>query len=827
MMKFKNIFALIAVVLFATACQDDDLVSVPSNKPAAIGDEIVFGGRAGFENGNPDSRTVYSGEIYQVGNVKFERIDWTEGDKIEIYSPEAANGPTSHYQINNWSSGNEDEQSDYTYLTREGDSGLQWGTGSDEEGTHHFYAMYPSSKMFDANSESNVASGVKMEGTIVKGIIPIKQDPINVVTTKVTDANGKETGAENIEAQPNMNFAYMVARSTATRGKGSVDLTFVPIVTAVKVTMTLPETTTNNGVTSKPQTVYVANVRVEGKGIAGSFSADLDETKWTGIYPSCTNSPQATDQITLSLWQTVTDESGNETTRPLSVKAGGQLTFTVFMLPGADINSLKVSFDNGGGYVGKTLAGTSLFPKHKKTVINGLQLPVTGFTPSYGNWMSQLVETTPFARLSIPGAGAAFSKGGSDGYKAQTLSFDELWNKGIRAFEIITDRQAGTNFGNESVRCNNQAVSGTTVSSVLSNVANKLNNSEECAVLVFTYQPTGSWSYKRNPETYVNNLCGYFEKNYTDYLVKYRPDLTLKEAKGKIIVIVRPSQLDEDTQEQRTAAINAANNSGVADKILVVDGCGTAKDKWGTRGYSNNNSPSPEQGTYSWKDSNVEKAIANNSWPSVTKVDAEFNYGINIAEGETEYQIWYQEWARVVPDSDKDGEDDVVTKFGSYYWRDSYNEKFNDVKKTFDMALSGEYDGSNPGKGPYVFVNVLSGFYVTTASGFSNSYKPLDPSNNSYYNGGSIGDIQSLSQDLNEAFYQYVLSKKDKTGATGIVMMDFVANQLEYNSDGVTPKNAGSFYLPGVIINNNYMFNTVEVPEAPAPGGSTDDEEEA
>lgn len=833
MMKFKNIYALIAVVLFATACQDDELVPSPNNKPAEIGDEIVFGGRAGFENGNPDSRTVYSGEIYQVDNVKFERIDWTEGDKIEIYSPEAANGPTSHYQINNWSSGNEDDQSDYTYLTREGDSGLQWGTGSDEEGTHHFYAMYPSSKMFDANSESNVASGVKMEGTIVKGIIPIKQDPIKVVTTKVTDANGKETGAENIEALPNMNFAYMVARSTATREKGSVDLTFVPIVTAVKVTMTLPETTTNNGVTSKPQTVYVANVRVEGKGIAGSFSADLDETKWTGIYPSCTNSPQATDQITLSLWQTVTDESGNETTRPLSVKAGGQLTFTVFMLPGADINSLKVSFDNGGGYVGKTLAGTSLFPKHKKTVINGLQLPVTGFTPSYGNWMSQLVETTPFARLSIPGAGAAFSKGGSNGYKAQTLSFDELWNKGIRAFEIITDRQAGTNFGNESVRCNNQAVSGTTVASVLKDVVDNLSDSEECAVLIFTYQPTGNQSYKRNPETYVNNLCGYFEKNYTDYLVKYRPDLTLKDAKGKIIVIVRPSQLDEDTEAQRTAAINAANESAIADKILIVDGCGTAKDKWGTRGYSNNETASPEQGNVDyrgrWETNNVEYSIVNNTWNTVTKVNAEYNYGVNIAENEKEYQIWYQEWARVVPDSDKDGVDDVVTRYSSTaYWRDSYNEKLNDAKKAFDMALSGEYDGSIPGKGPYVFVNVLSGFYTTTASGFSNSYLPLDPTDNySNYAGGSIGDIQGLSTDLNEAFYQYVLSKKDQTGATGIVMMDFVANQLEYNSDGVTPKNAGSFYLPGVIINNNYMFNTVEVPEAPAPGGSTDKEEDA
>ena len=830
-MKFKYIYALIAAVLFTTACQDDELVSSTIQQPAAIGDEIVFGGRAGFENSDPNSRTVYSDEIYEIEEngkkIKFERIDWIEGDKIEIYSPDAANGPTSHYRITGFVSGDESENDgtnkgeDYAYLIREGNSGLQWAEGIDDEGTHRFYAMYPSSKMFDPNSESNVAKGVYMDGSIVKGIVPIEQNPIKVDT--ILSGN-----IYKYVAKPNMDFAYMVAKNTAKRTDGAVNLSFVPIVTAVKVELSLPTSTINEeGITTTPNTINVAWVRVEGKGIAGSFSTDL--ANWNATYPSCTNSDAATDVVTLKLWQ---GEEGNQ--KPLAVKAGSSLTFTVFLLPGADISSLKVSFSDGSGWVGKTLSGNKIFPAHKKTVIKDLHLPISKFKMNVGAWMSQLDSMTVFNRLSIPGAGAAFSYNGADGYKAQNLKFGELWNAGIRAFEIITDRQEGTDFGSEAVRCNNQAVSGVTVGSVMKEVTDSLTKyKKECAVLIFTYQPSSN-DYPREPETYVSNLCSYFETNYTNYLEKYRPDLTLDEAQGKVIVIVRPSQIDEDTDAERTAALTAATNSTVGDKILVVDGCGTAKDKWRTRGYSYNGNESPEQGKFTglfgygrWDDNNIERAISNQSnWANVNKMtDNVYAYDVND-EG---YQIWYQEWARVVPDSDKDGLDDVITNFGNYYWRDSYNEKLADVKKTFDMALSGQYNGGVGSiGGPYVFVNTLSGLYVSTR--YSDSYKPLDPStwgiDGSFYTGGSQGDIAGLAQDLNEAFYQYVLSKGDQTGATGIVMMDFVANKLETDTNG-NPTNAGSYYLPGVIINNNFMFNTVAVPDPPAPGDKTEEEEEA
>ena len=795
---------LCAAAVSFTSCIEENLENFT---PAEKGDEIVFGARAGFENSDPETRTVYSDKDYTVGDVKFERIDWVDGDMIEIFSPEALNSKMSHYKITGLKSGDEaagttGKGSDYANLERYQSSGLQWGKGKDENGTHDFYAMYPSSKLFDESAESNVAQGVKMDGTVVKGIVPISQTPssFDVSTTG---------GTTQCIAYPDMRYAYMVAKSSSTPSANNVSLSFVPIVTAMEVELVMPTAGSN------VNTVNIAEIRVEGKGIAGSFASDL--AGWTETYPTCTVG-DGSDQIAISMWQTASDGSRS----PLKMAPGSKLRFTVFLLPGSDIESIKISFSDGSaGFMGKTLSGTTtspVVPKYKKTIINNLHLPTKGFELEVGNWMSQLDQDTPFNRLSIPGAGGAFSKDGGNGYSSQTLGFEDLWNTGIRAFEIITDRQAGNDFGSESLRCNNQAVSGWTVDTVMENIIAKLANSNECAVLIFTYQPTGSTTYPRDPATYVTNLSNYF-KTYSKQLVKYTPDLTLKNAQGKIIVIVRPSQRDEDTADEMSAALTAVESAEMNDKILVVSGCGTAKDKWRARNYSLNNSSSPEQGSVksSWGrlscgTNDVENAIIGETpWSSISKDAAKFNYPTNSS-----YEIWYQEWARVVKDVDDDGEDNKAHTFGSYSWYESYNEKLSDAKKAFDLAMAGT---SN-----YVFVNSLSGFYVS--SSFNNSYKPLNPSstilNGSFYEGGSQGDIAGLAADLNEDFYQYVLSKGDQTGATGIVMMDFVSNTL--NADG---SNTGSYYLPGVIVNNNFKFNPIEVPTVDPDKKPTDPEEEA
>ena len=161
MKNFRLIYALLAATLFITACSDEELIN-EGRVPAADGSEIIFGGRAGFENSDNGSRTIYTGVTYTHGGKTYERIDWIDGDKIEIYSPEASNGPSSHYKITSFTTGDENEGtsgkgSDYAYLERLNESSLQWNG----DGDHTFYAMYPSASMF-VNEDGTINTNLVM-----------------------------------------------------------------------------------------------------------------------------------------------------------------------------------------------------------------------------------------------------------------------------------------------------------------------------------------------------------------------------------------------------------------------------------------------------------------------------------------------------------------------------------------------------------------------------------------------------------------------------------------------------------------------------------------
>lgn len=764
--NMKSIYRIAAlmcatVVPFISCVDEEDIVN-----PAKVGDEIIFGARAGFENADPDSKTVYSGEFYTVGTTKFERIDWvdkadgaTMWDKVEVYSPEAKLGPTAHYDVNNSKAAG--EQNDYAYLTAVGGYSLQW-SGED---THHFYAMYPSSEVFaDLPDYNTLQQGVKMNGTTLMGTIPAVQNP-----SKVTNTDG------NYVFEPDMRYAYMAAKSSATIEDETVSLNFVPIVTAINLTFTAS------------QEIKVAEIRVTGDGIIGDFTANLSETSWTGTYPVCTNdATKSGDVITVSAWQK--DADGN--LLPTTVAAGKSLTFTVFLRPGADYTKLKFSISpNGASYVGKTLANGITIPRNKKTVISGVALPANVEWDA-SKWMEFVDDATLIKKLSLPGSGGSFSYGSSDNtgnYKSQTLTFDQQWQMGIRAFEVITDRQEGSDFASEYLRCNNKVVSesGTnlTVSTVVSRVLAKLAaNPKETAMLIFTYQPGGLGAPNRNPGIYMTNAMAYFNTLTSDKLVLFSPDLTMGQARGKLMIVVRPTQNDEDDASDWTAVTNAIKGTN-ASKILAVNGCGTGKDKWGARGYNVNgkraydisNGHGSGEGIFEYymKQGDYIRPTATTN-PS--KTATRFNYPTN-----TSMECWFQEWARVV------GQDVIYTGTSpDTYWFESYTEKLANAQEAFTMAISGNYPN-------YVFINSLCGYLAG-----SDNTESITPSTGITY-GGSGGNIKALAEKLNVDFYNFVLESgmEQATGPTGVVLMDYVSAS---EADG------GSYYLPGVIITNNFKF---------------------
>lgn len=826
MKKIYMLSALMCASVFSfTGCIEE---TFENPVPANDGDEIVFGARAGFENRGTDTKTIYAGgggfvtenDFYSANGKNFERIDWIDGtDRIQISCPEAGGVNPAHYLIND--NGVHDKENDFAYLTKTGNSSLQWNG----DGVHHFYAMYPSSEMFNTD-QSTLAQGIKMSGTTLNGTVPGAQTPVSI--TKVGD---------DWIAAPDMKYAYMAARSTATRSDRIVSLSFVPIVTAVQIQLTL------TGTDIHP--VSIGEIQVVGDGIAGNFTADLavpsndseitattaEYTGWptSKAYPKCTNEGAGVGIIQVPVWVN---------NKPIELTAGQSLIFTVFLRPGADYTNLKVNYSpTGSGYIGKTMGSSSnplTIPRNLKTVIKGFKLPAIAeeeeqITIDASKWMSQLAGETAMKKLSIPGTGGSFSYNYNSTnpgwYQQQTLNLNEQWAAGIRAFEIVSDRpsDASTTLGTQNVKCNKVSM-GVTVLSVLQNLLTKVSTTPdgetgptECAVLILTYQPEGVSGNARNAANYASSLRLMYN-NLTqaqkDQIIQYTPDLTLAEAKGKVMIFCRINQKDEndngDTADN--TAFELATETLAGTNITLIDGCGTGKDRWGSRGYKVNGNVAYDAANTGDSNKSVDYYltqsgyVGNFSWPDwnlVTKPvaangDLNFAFGTNYSD----VVCWYQEWARVVPESIIDLSTGwyhvkntglgFVDIYADYRWYESYNEKVAAAKETFNMAISDTYPS-------YVFINSLCGYLVDPS--IESSYTIFTGSNT----GGIAGNIKGLADKLNPAFYQYVLGAgmDQTTGPTGIVMMDYVTNTptagVEYD---------GSYYLPGVIIANNFKHGS-------------------
>lgn len=893
MKTYKHLFTLAMAGLLAVSCQEDTAINT-TVRPAEVGDPILFGASAAYENANPgQTRTEYSGKRDEYNR---EIIWWVpETDKVQIYCAEASvsgftgdEAHTSHYTVMGDEKSNDKKPSDAgtedeertNWLQKQGEASLSWG-GQNE---HTFYGIYPSKTMFlSGDAESALTeeelSSFNFSGTTAYGYVHSEQIPASVV-------DKPENGVTSYVAKADMRYAYMVAKTKTTRDAAytvvdgnvnGVSMNFIPLATALEVTLHLP--TSNEADTEADVTdVTIARVSIKGTGVAGSFSADLNEWDGSSAYNGTVNSGSISrDEIVIR----INAKDANDNEHPVTLEAGGSLTFTVFLKPGADLSKLQIGFASdllGQNTQYKSLESAGIVAL-KKNVISNLRLPVnfTNVKVDYAHWMEQMNDDTPISGISLPGTANSFSAGASgDDYKTQNLSFDDQWTAGIRAFEIVTDRANNTNgtaFGSLVLQCGKQDVKGTpTVSATVNNIFAKLAaNPYETAMLIFTYQPEGSSPERRGPQ-YMQQLMNYVNTLDANKLVQFSPTLTLGKynddqyetvngekklktgavstgARGKLMIVVRPNQLDEKDYAYASggremydnAAIWEAINGQVtgknADKVLVVNGCGTGKDKWGARGYTidgtrcfdisnghgNGNdimeTHMENSYIYTTYNSTKESNSFTNGTNTVLRVpqyngnnlsDQATNLKFAYQTNNTNITCWFQEWQRVIPkDTYKSGGGSSIgaiwgdPEYHEMYWFESYQEKLSHVKATFDMAISGEYDN-------YVFINSLDGYYAESEEG-------LIPSIDSRY-GGAYGNWGGLANQLNSDFYTYVNQRiKQAKAPTGIVLMNFVSDD---------PADRGAYYLPQLILSNNEFKAGIDAsgkaPEEEAP----EDEEE-
>lgn len=865
--------ALCISTIFFTGCQEEDIVS---GTPRIEGDEIVFGVRAGFENGQGGtSRTEYkAGETFESGGKTYQYIDWVPTtDKVSIYcktedSSDPNDEQTVNYKVSAKATGEGSGQK-YAILERSENEavGLKWG---DIEKDHVFYAMYPSSEMI-AETADSIKSKVSLDGSnkVIKGYIPHTQ--IGTIPTSKT--------AGVWVVKPDMTYAYMAAHKSIYSGDGSnaVNLTFYPIVTALEIQLTLPAGSLVD--------MQLTDIRLTShQPLTGAFQCDL--SSWGGMsVPTCENiTGQTLNIVTIPLWQKKGDNYV-----PFTLKAGEAIRFTAFILPGSDIESLSIGihtttgikshvlFENGSGF---TLA------KQKKYNISGLKLP-SNIDIDLSKWMSQLDDEYTLGELSVPGTGASFSyeynSADAKYYQAQNLDFEQQWNAGIRAFEIISDRPANESYssanhlGKVQAMCNGVNL-GTelTLSNIFKEIATKITNTgtidpnypngTEFAFVMLTYQPTNS---ERDAEEYVKSLAEFYKRELAtnELYIKggfrrfefYTPGMKLKDARGKIFIAVRASQhIEDDDPEHNWDGYLTIGSEQMP--IMMIKGAGSAKDKWGCRGYkvkvantgndANDWKPAldiqptgaagynandrynadehtdyfdyPVVENYMTVTTEGTNAADINSvvWPAwnerVMKPAADgssshFEYETNIIKDKDAtdpkdryHHVWFQEWQRVVPRDMKLslGRCGYTNPHHFYvYWHESYTEKVEQVKRAFEMAI-----GDDAHSEEYIYINSLCGYYVDANE--RNSYLPYadDPcTEHGWYDGfdwpvgGQRGDLQGLAKDLNNMLYNHILEKgyNHGTGPIGIVYMNCVKN-IALDED------LGSYYLPGVIVANNF-----------------------
>lgn len=903
-MKFSAL--LCAMTLLVTACTREEVE--PNFTPALDGSEIQFGARAGFENGNPETRTVYSGETYILDGKTFERIDWVNNDLVEIYCPEAKGLKSAQYAVTSQKvddvvGGNDVYDEGYLSKLNEDAGALQWNG----DGTHTFYAMYPSSETLGGTVSLEPANG----NYYINAVITNEQHSEGAV---VTETGGKK----HYEFKPDMRFAYMAAVGEAKAADGNVKLNFKPIVTAIRVELRLPtedevkDTEDITDVTINP--VRVMAVKLSGVGLVGKFSANL--SSWSNGYPAITAGEVAEEQSITSLLR---DNEGNL----ITLQEGESLAFTIFVCPTQEINlaDLTVGFSpDGQNFKTKGLQATAsvaTIKPLKKTSLKGLKLPYTKISFSYANWMESVKDEATILELSLPGTGGSFSYGytGSNAayYKQQTLpiftgeaGYEGLtgqWEMGIRAFEMACDRPNGSTVDNagsldgQPIRVNGQSMGSWTVGSAVRKLLDKISGSDETAMVIITYQPEGGTGLNRHAYIFAQALANFYDElmdetdaegnlKYKDKIILYTPQTKMYDAsndaisaRGKLMIVARISQRDEQEHVDGsgintngssnkfwdTDYASATSNWGRAKSyyttnnipILLVNGCGSAKDRWQARGYEISAdgvtwAPAPDMATAvpGFNDAGLGNSVEAymlgqcmtegeqtgtilgfipqygvirqwREFPTWNVRAAEGGqYGFATSNGAQ--MVWYQDWSRVVDldyikqqggdvvDVDGDGVADfyergsypgagngITTNNNGIRWRESYTEKLADAKATFDLAISKSASYAN-----YVFINSLCGYLVDP--GISRSYKMFAPtgtyeSGSARYDwwGGLEGNIEALATRINGEFGAYVLdviSAQGDRGATGVVMMDRLSDQTSAGA---------SNYLPSVIITNN------------------------
>lgn len=151
---------------------------------------------------------------------------------------------------------------------------------------------------------------------------------------------------------------------------------------------------------------------------------------------------------------------------------------------------------------------------------------------NYTDWMSRLDDNMFLSRLSIPGSHNACTSGLGLSAKTQTYTLQEQLNKGVRMFDLRPRMYFSTMYIYHGV-----LKTSITFESALTTLCNFLkDHPDEFLFVIMRHEKDDpSDSEKTTWSTKMTNLLS----AKSDYIIDYTPTLTVKEMRGKLLVMSR------------------------------------------------------------------------------------------------------------------------------------------------------------------------------------------------------------------------------------------------------------------------------------------------
>ncbi len=512
-LRFKYIVGLAAVAAGLVSCVKENFENAANGSYDGIQ----------FNISTVDTKTVYGDPQVSDDNKTSWPLYWVAGDPITIYCAEAEDAKQADYIV---------KPSDVNPNTgsialASGSTALKWGGDSN---VHNFYAVYPNIDKI----ENGIAT------------FPINRNQKCTVTT----TNGYD---DNVVAMPDMKNANMVAYTTTAPTDGAVSLTFKPLMTTLEIVVKGPATDINS-----------SNARVTGVSIVSTIQTTSSETgddfKYDIAKGTISGSADTGTLTTKSETTFISLVDANGSASYVDLANGHTLTLTAFLPPmsqaqaaamkrqvkvrvhitgNAELTaSIKTNDANSDSWT------TQFIPSAKKKITLP-EIP-SGKQESGNNWITPLDGSIYVSQMSIPGShDAATGENmatiiGDIFAQTQENTLQVQWNLGIRCFDLRPAIYKAT-FGSTNELWLYHGMTRVSISwaTAMNTIkANLTDHPGEFAIVLFRHEDERTLGKDNNTTNFNTYMTNWVNANKS-WIVDWRPDITIDECRGKLILISR------------------------------------------------------------------------------------------------------------------------------------------------------------------------------------------------------------------------------------------------------------------------------------------------